>query len=404
MGDNGLAEQSRAEFSPPESHQVPHLARRAVNWSALLLAGRYAVSAGTTAVLVRFVSPYEYGLMGMVATLTVLAQVIADFGLSSVTVQRPELTREQINALWLINAGFGLVLTGSCVASAPLLARFYSQPALVKFTMAASVTLLLSALSAQPLALMRRQMRLRPYAITLLAALCVASPVAMVMAIRGFGVWALVAQGIAEQGVILALAFPMSGFRPRLPRRWTPVGSLLSFGSLTAAFGLVTYCSRNLDNVLIGRYWGAVDLGHYARAYFLMQFPGYLSLGMYMTVAVPAMAAMQRSHGGLQDTYVHWLRRVALTICPIAAGLVGASYEVVGVLYGRRWLAVVPILLWLSIASLLQPVTTQPGIYLASGRGRSLFRLGVIVALTSVASFSSGCRRARWGWRAPTPS
>ena len=55
-----------------------------------------------------------------------------------------------------------------------------------------------------------------------------------------------------------------------------------------------------------------------------------------MTVAVPAMAAMQRSHGGLQDTYVHWLRRVALTICPIAAGLVGASYEVVGVLYGRR--------------------------------------------------------------------
>ena len=76
------------------------------------------------------------------------------------------------------------------------------------------------------------------------------------MAIRGFGVWALVAQGIAEQGVILARVFPMSGFRPRLPRRWTPVGSLLSFGSLTAAFGLVTYCSRNLDNVLIGR-----DLG-----------------------------------------------------------------------------------------------------------------------------------------------
>ena len=95
MGDNGLAEQSRAEFSPPELHQVPHLARRAVNWSALLLAGRYAVSAGTTAVLVRFVSPYEYGLMGMVATLTVLAQVIAELlGLSSVTVQRPELTRE----------------------------------------------------------------------------------------------------------------------------------------------------------------------------------------------------------------------------------------------------------------------------------------------------------------------
>jgi hypothetical protein len=153
----------------------------------------------------------------------------------------------------------------------------------------------------------------------------------------------------------------------------------------------VTYISRNLDNVLIGKYWGPIDLGYYTRAYFLMQLPGMLAIGLYSNIVIPAMSMMHQREGSMEAVYVLWLRRIALTICPIAAGMAGASNELVGVLYGHSWQPVVPILLWLSIAGVLQPIHNTAGwIYIAGQRGRGMLSMGIVVAITSVASFIIG--------------
>jgi len=391
MGSNATEEQNAAAFDLPDQGDVPRLARRGLNWMVLMMACRYVISAGSSVMLVRFISPYDYGLMGMVGTLTALVQAFSDFGLSWATVQRQHLTREEIDFLWAINAGFGFLLMVLCVAVSPLLARFYGQPELVKLGIGCSIALFLSAVAAQPTALMRRQMRLGRFAVSGLVALVAASVVSILMAVRGYGYWALVAQTLVSQAVTVALVFPMSGYMPRLPRRLVPVGSILAFGGFNMAFGIVTYISRNLDNVLIGKYWGAGDLGYYTRAYFLMQLPGMLAIGIYSNVVVPSMSSMRQSEGGMQKAYILWLRRIALTICPIAAGMAGASSEAVGVLYGHRWLPVVPILLWLSIAGVLQPVhNTAAWIYIAAERGRGMLNMGIVVAITSVASFVIG--------------
>jgi len=122
-----------------------------------------------------------------------------------------------------------------------------------------------------------------------------------------------------------------------------------------------------------------------------MQLPGMLAIGLYSNIVIPAMASMDRREGGMETVYVLWLRRIALTICPIAAGMAGASNDLVGVLYGHKWMPVVPILLWLSIAGVLQPVHNTAGwIYVAGQRGRGMLNMGIIVAIISVASFVVG--------------
>src|SRR5580693_291760 len=141
MHSSTVEEETSTGFELPVRSHVPQLARQGLNWSFFLLPGRYLLSMGSTAILARLLSPSDYGLLGMVAAVTALAQASSDFGLSWATVQRAELSRNQIDALLAINTGFGVFLMLLCALSAPYVAAFYHRPELAKIMIAASTAL-----------------------------------------------------------------------------------------------------------------------------------------------------------------------------------------------------------------------------------------------------------------------
>ena len=380
-------------FEMPQRADLPKLARRGLGWSFALLIGRYALSIASTAVLARLLVPSDYGLLGMVATVTALAQATSDFGLSWATVQRPSLSRNQIDALFLVNSVFGLFLTGACCLSAPYVAAFYHRPELTNIIFAASGALFLSAVAVQPSALMRRQMKLKELSLCSLWALLISAIVAIVLARLGFGYWALVVQLVLQQAITTALSFPFSGYYPRLPQNLLNIGSLLAFGGYSAAYGIVNYFARNLDNVLVGKFCGAAALGYYTRAYFLMTLPGMLVIGVFGGVLIPAMASQRKDPLRMELTYIRALRLITVLGCSFAVGLAAAAPELVDLVYGPKWHAVVPILLWLAAASILQPIqNTAQWLYIVAERGRGMFMMGLVAAGSATAAFALGIR------------
>lgn len=380
-----------SNFEMPRQADVPSLARRGLSWSFVLLLGRYVLSIASTAILARLLSPADYGLMGMVTTITVLGQAISDFGLSWATVQRERLTRDQVDALFLINCTFGLFLSALCLLSAPYVATFYHRPELTKIVIAASGTLLLSAVAVQPTALMRRQMRLKELNLCTLWSLLLSAIVAIVMARFGLGYWALVVQLVLLQVINAGLSFPLSGYYPRIPRNFLHIGSLLTFGGYSAAYGMINYFARNLDNVLVGKYWGPTALGYYSRAYFLMTLPSLIVMGVFGGVLIPAMASLRSERARMEAAYVRALRWITVSGCTFAVALAAAAPELVDFVYGSKWHAVVPILLWLSAASILQPVQNTAGwLYIVAERGRGMFIMGLIVAGSATLAFGIG--------------
>jgi O-antigen/teichoic acid export membrane protein len=378
-------------FEMPAQADVPKLARRGLSWSLVLLAARYLLSMGSTALLARLLSPTDYGLLGMVAAITALAQASSDFGLSWATVQRTQLSRNQIDALLVINTAFGLFLMVLCALSAPYVAAFYHRPELTNIMIAASTALLLSAVAVQPSALMRRQMKLKELSLCSLWALLISAIVAIVLAQLGFGYWALVVQLILQQAITTALSFPMSGYFPRLPRNFLNLRSLVTFGGYSAAYGIVNYFARNLDNVLVGKFWGATALGYYSRAYFLMTLPGMIVMGVFSGVLIPAMASLRKEPARMEAVYVRALRLITVLGCAFAVGLAAAAPELVDFVYGPKWRAVVPILLWLSAASILQPIQNTVGwLYIVAERGQGMFIMGLFVAGSATLAFAIG--------------
>ena len=100
---------------------------------------------GSLMILARLLDPEDFGLVAMVTALTGVLQLFRDFGLSTATVQRTNVTEAQISTLFWINLLVGVILTGIALAGAPLVADFYHEPRLIWVTVALAASFLINA-------------------------------------------------------------------------------------------------------------------------------------------------------------------------------------------------------------------------------------------------------------------
>jgi O-antigen/teichoic acid export membrane protein len=128
-----------------------------VTISALAL--KFVLRTGSLVVLARFLTPNDFGLVGMVTAVTGVLSIFKDAGLSTVTVQRLTITNEQISTLFWLNMSVGAVLFGLCLAIAPVLVVFYHEPHLFWVTATLASGFVFGAGAAQHGALLQRQMR-----------------------------------------------------------------------------------------------------------------------------------------------------------------------------------------------------------------------------------------------------
>ncbi|MFO7732373.1 MAG: oligosaccharide flippase family protein [Candidatus Aminicenantes bacterium] len=224
-------------------------------------------------ILARLLTPEDYGIVAMVTAVSGFVNLFRDLGLGSATVRNPEITRGQISSLFWINAGLGLLITFIIAALGPALAWFYKKPQLTLIAVIISLSSVLSSLGTQHLALLNRQMRFGTLAMIRLSANLTGFLAALAVALSGGGYWALVAQAVVLAFWTTAGSWIASGFRPDRPRRRTGIRPMLRFGTSVAGFEIVNYFHRHTDNILIGRFWGAVQLGLYSKAYALLFLP-----------------------------------------------------------------------------------------------------------------------------------
>ncbi|MGA8220306.1 MAG: lipopolysaccharide biosynthesis protein [Candidatus Acidiferrales bacterium] len=353
--------------------------------------GQFFLQSISTVVLARLLVPAEFGMVAMVTAITGLASAFADLGLSEATIQRKEITHHQVSALFWINLAVGLGLTLVTAALAPILAKFYREPRLVNITLVLSVTFFIGGLRVQPDALLKRQMRFSSLAIRDLTSYAIGVAVAITMALRGAGYWALVAAPLTLNFTQTTLSWLMVKWRPGLPRRDANVGSMVAFGGNVAASYLIFNLNRNVDNVLIGWYWGAAPLGLYSRAYNLLMLPVRQLSTPAASVAVPAFSKIQ----GDPERFARYYLRATSLIMWISAPLFGflfvAATPVIVLVLGAQWREAAPVFQILAISALGQ-MLLETTVWLLISRGQSgrLLKLLLIISPIIVASFVIG--------------
>lgn len=370
------------------------LARKSARGGVVTLssqAARFALQLASTVVLARLLTPADFGLIGMVSVIVAFGQVLREAGLPTATVQQSNLTVDQASAMFWANAatsvGLGLLLA----VSAPLVSRFYGQPELTSVTVVLAVAFALGGLGNQHAALLQRRFFFTSLAVTQIAAQAAYLVVAVVMALTGLGYWSLAGGLVAQALVLLATTLAACRWRPRRPRRGVEAAGMLRFGAGVLGFDIANYFSRNMDNILIGRYLGAAPLGLYSRAYGLFMLPVSQVRAPIGQVALPVLSSLRLE----PDRYRHYsqllLSALGLLIVPMVLLCVWEADLIVRLALGPQWEEAVPVFRILAVGALVQPVASARGLVLLSlGLSQRYFRWGVANAILNVAAFVAG--------------
>jgi PST family polysaccharide transporter len=287
--------------------------------------------------LARLLDPEDFGLIAMVTVVTGVYERFTSAGLSTAMIQKSHVTEEEISALFWVNILVGVLLAMLCLATAPVLVRFYSEPRLFWITVIVSAGFLFNAAGVQHFALLQRQ--LRYFAITMIEATMqlVSICVGVAMALAGFRYWALVGTALASPAAGTVFAWLTAAWVPGVPRRPVAINSMLLFGGTVTLNSLVVYIAYNCEKALLGRFWGADSLGIYGRAYQLVSIPTASLINTAEGVAFSALSRLQDDHPRLKSYFLKGYSLVVSMVLPLTVFCALYANEIVSICFGPKW-------------------------------------------------------------------
>ena len=330
------------------------------------------------AVLSRLLTPEDFGLLAMVTAITTIAEQFKDLGLTAATVQRQEITHEQISTLFWVNLGFGAGLMCLVAAVSVPLARFYGEPRLVPICLAIATSFLLSGGSVQHSALLRRTMRFGRLAAIDTGSSLVSIAVAIIMALNGYGYWSLVARELVRNALRAVGAWGLLPWIPSAPSQRQGVRSMLSFAGNVTGFSILRFTSASVGQMLVGRVFGAEALGVYRQAFQLVLVPIQNLSGPLRSVGDVTLSRLQGDPSRYRRFYQRLLALTSIATMPIMVLAFVLADEGVRFVLGPKWIQAVPLVRVTALAAFLTPsITTAFAVTLSCGYARRLLRFAL---------------------------
>ena len=327
----------------------------------------------------------------MVMPLAAFVMMVQDIGLSQAVIASPNLTQAQTSTMFWINAALSLVLALLFAVAAPLIAAFFDEPRLIAPALALSGSVLVSGLATQHFAHLTKALRFGTIAVIDIASTLLGFGAAVAIAWFAPSIWALVASVLVGMGVGLIGAWATARWLPGRPARFAEVRELLRLGAGLSTFTLTNFFARNLDNVMIGRWAGAVQLGFYDRAYKLLLFPLQQINNPIGRVMVPVLSRLSDEPHRYRHAYRRTIQLMLMITLPGVAFMLLFAEPLIVALMGSRWQPAAIIFTWLAVAALHQPMSATFGwLFVSQRRGGEFGRWGVFNMVTSVMAFAIG--------------
>jgi O-antigen/teichoic acid export membrane protein len=368
----------------------------AIGWSASIKVGFQLITWAMTLLVIRILSPDDYGLMAIAQVFINIMSGLSDLGLGDALVQQEDTPKP------VIASAFGLILVVSavltvllCFAAYPI-AAWYHDPRLVLLIQVASLGFLLNGLMVLPRTYLTKSLRIRPMFVMELSSGLVGSVVVIVLAYAGYGAWALLLGALLSNIVRLACFSVLTAEYYVWPSmNLKLVRPLCSYGAFRTLDYLAWVAFTSADTLILGRWLGPADLGVYTVALNFAGMPLSKIAPVINSVAFPAFALMQRRQAEARYYALKATRLMATVSVPVFFGISAVAPEIVRLVFGPKWSEAQPILAVLSLAMPLRAILLVIPNYLQGiGEARAGFYGTVTGAVLFPPAFLIGCH---WG-------
>ncbi len=362
-----------------------------VSGSALLRVGQLAIGI----VAARLLAPEDFGLFAVTLVVYTIAVNAGEFGVASAVIRTTRDLDEIAPTAVTVAMASGAFLAGAMVLVAPLAAREMGAPDATVPIQVMALVLLFTGPAAVPGALLTRNFQQKRRFFADLAGFIVGNTVLVVLALTGWGVfalaWSRVLGHLSTVLVIMKLAPTLHrpGFDAPVAR-W-----LVRFGLPLVAANLVGPAVAAVDVAMIGRLLGPVPLGSYQLAMNVAAWPLTLFLPVLVNVGLPLVSRYREAPGRLDPVLRTLTSATALGLFPVAALITGLAPVLVLCLYGQKWSAAAPVLAVLGVYAAVRVVLALVGdVLVALDATRSLLVVQVVWVLALIPAVSVGVRVA----------
>lgn len=366
--------------------------KKAVAWTAIAKYSTAALQLVFAAILSRILTPEEYGTVAIINVFVVFFQLFCDMGFGTAVIQDRELTEKQTNDIFSWTIYIGIVLQLLFIGASFPIAVFYEDSIYIPLGLILSFSLFLNALNMIPNAVMLKQKRFKNITFRTVTACIVASLLTIVLAFKGLGVYALVLQSLFTTLIVFVWNEVSVKLKVVLKPDFSSIKRIWGYSIYQFLSQLLNYFNRNLDQLLIGKFFSKADLGQYNKSYHLMQMPIAYIPGVVGPALHPLLAEHQKNPNYIYNSYLRILKLLSLIGCFISVWLYYTGGEIILLLFGDQWYpAILPFkILALSVWAQLATNTIAP-IYQSIGNTKLMFKSTIFTTIVIVAGIILGC-------------
>lgn len=309
-------------------------------------------------VLARLLAPEAFGTISLVLVFTQVLQVFVDSGVATALIQKKDADDIDFSSVFYFNLVWCSLVYAVAFFGAPFVADFYGNPGLTAITRVLALTVIISGPRNVQQAYVSRTMQFRRFFWATLSGTVISGVVGIALALRGFGVWALVMQQVLNVGIATAVLWLTVRWRPIWAFSFSRLWALVSFGWKLLAAGLIDVIYNNVRQLLIGKLYTETDLAFFNRG---QQIPMLVVINVNTSldsVLLPVMSQEQDNVDRLRNMCRRAMAINTYVIAPLMMGVAFCAEPLISLVFTDKWLPTVPYLQVFCIAYVFSPMQT----------------------------------------------
>jgi PST family polysaccharide transporter len=356
-------------------------------WSVVDMGGGQVLSFVTFLILARILAPEEYGTFALAGSFICCGFFLLQ-GLAPAIVQRGSIGEEHLSTAFWTNLAIAAVLSAIMAGSAGLLSTLFQNPPLAPVLRWISLVYLPMALASIPMALFRRELRMRACAARTMVGYVVGGAVSIPMALSGFGVLSLAFGQIAQWSATVLVVYAATAWRPKFQFSFPAFVELGRFSIHYISATAVWFVTSKVDMWILGLFLDIRSLGYYALALRLLEAMVSGTIFPVVRLATPLLSPHRSEPAEFNARYRRLVIGATSVWLPAVAGIGVISAVMIPIAFGPKWGGSVPVVQAMSLSAFTLSLTFFTGEVLSAwGRPDIFSKLELLRLIATVVAF-----------------
>lgn len=347
-------------------------------WSACQRFGTIFLAFVGNLILARFLTPEDFGLLGMLTIFISISEVFIDSGLGQALIQKDNPSEVDYSTVFWSNIFISIIFYAILFFAAPAIANFYGMEILKTILRIKGTVLLIQAFRLVQITKFRKELNFKLISCILFFSSLVSTIVSIVLAFFGFGVWSLVVKTLLESFLKTLIINIVSKWKPLFTFSFASFKSLFSFGGVMLVTSLVSKIYSSGQSLIIGKAFSAKTLGYYTQAAKLEEVPTTAIESVVNNVTFPMFSKIKGDAEKNQRALRKMLSHISYISFPMMIIFIICSEPIFDFLYSDVWLPSVPYFKYLCLVGMIFSINAvYSNLIKASGHRKSILDLQV---------------------------